>query len=156
MTLSLFINCVFSMTATRWFCSFFAVAISKCLKSDLGAGFLFFFPLHSFCPRLPGAFCTYYLISSLSLTCISAYFSSRRVFEFFTISNAGFVCNSQLLLICVIPTRNTTEITIHFLPHEGTKNSPSIGLQKEKDKKEKCIIRESNTGLVDGNDEFYH
>jgi cobyrinic acid a,c-diamide synthase len=26
----------------------------------------------------------------------------------------------------------------------------------EKDKKEMCIIRESNTGLVDGNDEFYH
>ena len=23
-------------------------------------------------------------------------------------------------------------------------------------KKEKCIVRESNTGLVDGNDEFYH
>ena len=23
-------------------------------------------------------------------------------------------------------------------------------------KKRKCIIRESNTGLIDGNDEFYH
>ena len=27
--------------------------------------------------------------------------------------------------------------------------------QKAKDKSE-CIIRESNTGLIDGNDEFYH
>ncbi len=34
-------------------------------------------------------------------------------------------------------------------------------LEKEKEKrkegkKEECIIRESNTGLIDGNDEFYH
>ncbi len=29
-------------------------------------------------------------------------------------------------------------------------------LSISKKKKEKCIIRESNTGLIDGNDEFYH
>ena len=28
--------------------------------------------------------------------------------------------------------------------------------KKKKKKKRKCIVRESNTGLVDGNDEFYH
>ena len=28
--------------------------------------------------------------------------------------------------------------------------------EKYKIEKKKCIIRESNTGLIDGNDEFYH
>jgi hypothetical protein len=35
----------------------------------------------------------------------------------------------------------------------------ALGLKmrsKQGAKKEDCIIRESNTGLVDGNDEFYH
>ena len=28
--------------------------------------------------------------------------------------------------------------------------------KKRRKNKRKCIVRESNTGLVDGNDEFYH
>ena len=30
------------------------------------------------------------------------------------------------------------------------------GRNRKEQKEETCIIRESNTGLVDGNDEFYH
>ena len=40
-------------------------------------------------------------------------------------------------------------------PHELVKLSV-VGTIPEEQKKEQCIIRESNTGLVDGNDEFYH
>ena len=30
------------------------------------------------------------------------------------------------------------------------------GTRRKKIRKKECIVRESNTGLVDGNDEFYH
>ena len=30
------------------------------------------------------------------------------------------------------------------------------GLKSITSKSEKCVIRESNSGLIDGNDEFYH
>ena len=35
------------------------------------------------------------------------------------------------------------------------KNKNKLRFKKNKEKR-KCIVRESNTGLVDGNDEFYH
>ena len=50
-----------------------------------------------------------------------------------------------------------TELEIVLLPEMMAELGSGWKQKKKKAKmKFKCIIRESNTGLIDGNDEFYH
>ena len=52
------------------------------------------------------------------------------------------------------PLRNTATKNSSGSPTQAKGGSKREG-KKHVEKKE-CIIRESNTGLIDGNDEFYH